>query len=136
MLPLLAGLPLLAAWTLERRLLDAPRARTLTHTFVLFLLPVHLILLVWAMVRWQRGLPGGVGAGWFDPLAGDWHPPTGSLPPLMIMVFGLLLTAVLGWVVPHEDTQAAGEVPSQRELRSDTWRESRLPGADAARGSR
>jgi hypothetical protein len=119
MLPLLAGLPLLAAWTLERRLLDAGGARTLAHTFAIFLLPVHLVLLVWAMVRWQRGLPPGVGVGWFNPLEGDWHPATGSLAPLVIMVLGLLLTGALFWVVPHEEAQATGEVPSQREQR---WR--------------
>jgi hypothetical protein len=136
MLPLLAGLPLLAAWTLEQRLLDAHRARALTRTFVVFLPVVHLVLLVWAMVRWQRGLPAGAGLGWFNPLEGEWHPPTGSVAPLVIMTAGLALTAVVFWRIPLTKPQAAGEVPIQRELPSDTWRESRLPGADATPGSR
>ncbi|MFG2045211.1 DUF2142 domain-containing protein [Dactylosporangium sp. NPDC048998] len=157
MLPLLAGLPLLAAWTLERRLLDAAGARSLARTFVVFLLPVHLVLLVWAMVRWQRGLPGNAGLGWFNPLAGNWHPPTGSVTPLVIMVAALVFTAVVFWRVPHDEAPVApppapqevpggtpgvkgadvtSELPSQREIGSDTWRESRLPGAEATPGSR
>jgi hypothetical protein len=157
MLPLLAGLPLLAAWTLERRLLDAERSRTLARTFVIFLLPVHFVLLVWTMVRWQRGLPSSAGAGWFNPLAGDWHPPTGSLTPLVIMAAGLAFTAVVFWRVPHDEAPAApaagpqevpagepagkspgvtGELPIQREVGSATWPGSRLPGADATPGSR
>jgi hypothetical protein len=161
MLPLLAGLPLLAAWTLERRLFDAARSRTVTRTMIIFLLPVHLVLLVFAMVRWQRGMPTNAGVGYFNPLVGKWHPPTGSLTPLLIMGVGLLFVAVLFWRVPHDEIVAdlgeapapqpaaesaglsgaggadpAAEVPSQRELQSDTWRESRLPGADSAPGAR
>ncbi|MDG6101975.1 DUF2142 domain-containing protein [Dactylosporangium aurantiacum] len=100
MLPLLAGMPLLAAWVLERRLFDAGQARTLSRTFVLFLLPVHAALLVFAMVRWQRGLAPDAGLGWFNPLAGDWHPPTGSVLPLLLMLAGLALTAVVMWRTP------------------------------------
>ncbi|GAA4252508.1 glycosyltransferase family protein [Dactylosporangium darangshiense] len=163
MLPLLAGLPLLAAWTLEQRLLDAARARSLARTFVIFLLPVHLVLLVWAMVRWQRGMPGNAGLGWFNPLAGKWHPPTGSITPLVIMGIGLAVTAVVFWRVPHDAapvtlsvpgapaeeapapepagksdavSDAPGDVPAQRDLPSDTWPGSRLPGAEATPGSR
>jgi hypothetical protein len=154
LLPLLAGLPLLAAWTLERRLFDAGQARTLTRSFVLFLLPVHFILLVFAMVRWQRGLPSTAGIGWFNPLAGDWHPPTGSVLPLVVMAIGLTGTAVLFWRVPRAAPPAdepgassAAEmaaVPSQHRASEqglndgsgDTWAESRPPGADTATTSR
>jgi hypothetical protein len=100
MLPLLAGMPLLAAWILERKLFDATQARSLGRTFVLFLLPVHFALLVFAMVRWQRGLAPDAGLGWFNPLAGDWHPPTGSVLPLLLMVAGLGLTAAVVWRTP------------------------------------
>ncbi|WP_433205164.1 hypothetical protein ACQP00_37315 [Dactylosporangium sp. CS-047395] len=150
MLPLLAGLPLLAAWTLERRLFTAAHVRSLTRTMIVFLLPIHLVLLVWAMVRWQRGLPNNAGVGWFNPLVGEWHPPTGSVTPLLIMVIGLVFVAAVFWRVPHEEAPAvepaakseaggdglSSEVPSQRELRSDTWRESRKPEADSAPGAR
>ncbi|WP_432825433.1 hypothetical protein [Dactylosporangium sp. CA-092794] len=162
MLPLLAGLPLLAAWTLERRLFDAGQSRALARTFVIFLLPVHLVLLVWAMVRWQRGLPTSAGLGYFNPLVGKWHPPTGSLTPLVIMGVGLVFTAVVFWLVPRDGApvappappeQPAGDVPNQRELLSDaaagapgprgdgppttdTWQGSRVPGADTATTSR
>ncbi|WP_432973380.1 DUF2142 domain-containing protein [Dactylosporangium sp. CA-233914] len=157
MLPLLSGLPLLAAWTLERRLFDARQSRTMTRTMIIFLLPVHLVLLVWAMVRWQRGMPTHAGVGFFNPLVGSWHPPTGSLTPLVIMIAGLLFTAVVFWRVPHDepapvlpgpgeapaDEPAAKSdgvsepgLPTQRELASDTWRESRLPWADSSPGDR
>ncbi|GAA2369737.1 hypothetical protein [Dactylosporangium salmoneum] len=173
MLPLLAGLPLLGAWTLEQRLLDADKVRSLARTFVVTLLPIHMVLLVWAMVRWQRGLPLRAGVGYFNPLAGNWHPPTTSFPPLVLMTIGLLYVGWVFWRVPHagapvapvlvaeevsavqpagksaevtevapeasEDAEvpvAAGDVPIQREIRSDTWRESRVPGAEAAPGSR
>nr|BFE56601.1 hypothetical protein GCM10020063_011270 [Dactylosporangium thailandense] len=150
MLPLLAGLPLLAAWTLERRLFDAGQTRTLTRTMIIFLLPIHFVLLVWAMVRWQRGLPNNAGVGWFNPLAGKWHPPTGSITPLLIMGVALIFLAVVFWHVPHEEAPAAQpapksdaggdllttEVPTQREISTDTWRESRLPGADSTPGAR
>ncbi|MFI5915341.1 hypothetical protein [Dactylosporangium sp. NPDC051541] len=155
MLPLLAGLPLLAAWTLERRFFDATQARTVVRTMIIFLLPVHLALLAWAMVRWQRGLPSNAGVGWFNPLKGDWHPPTGSVTPLLIMVVGLLFTAAVFWRVPHDEPapqlgrgeapalEPAGksvtdnpDVPSQRETGTDTWRESRTPGEDSPEKAR
>ena len=120
MLPLLAGLPLLAAWILERKLFDATQVRSLGRTFVLFLLPVHFALLVFAMVRWQRGLAPNAGLGWFNPLAGDWHPPTGSVLPLLLMVAGLALTAAMIWrtqppaLAPDAPAPAALTPPSVR----------------------
>jgi hypothetical protein len=141
LLPLLAGLPLLAAWTLERLLLDAGQTRTLIRAFVVFLLPVHLALLVFTMVRWQRGLPENAGTGWFNPLAGDWHPPTGSVLPLVLMAIGLLGTGALFWRVrgqarptdkPADGAPAA--IPGQLERTEPmpTWAGSRAPGADPA----
>ncbi|MET7421902.1 DUF2142 domain-containing protein [Dactylosporangium sp. NPDC005555] len=100
MLPLLVGVPLLAAWVLERKLFDAGQVRSLGRTFVLFLLPVHFALLVFAMVRWQRGLAPDAGLGWFNPLAGQWHPPTGSVLPLLLMVVGLAVLATVVWRTP------------------------------------
>jgi hypothetical protein len=115
MLPLLAGLPLLAAWTLERRLFDAGHTRSLTRAFVVLLLPVHLALLVFAMVRWQRGLPTHAGVGWFNPLAGDWHPPSGSVLPLVVMVIGLVATALLFLRVPREEPEEPEEPREPKE---------------------
>jgi hypothetical protein len=138
MLPLLAGLPLLAAWTLERRLFTADQARTLGRWMIVLLLPIHLVLLVFGMVRWQKGLASHAGVGWFNPLSGSWHPPTGSVTPLLIMVVGLAWTAVVFWRVSHAaDTDAAdGDVPTQRDEPSDTWRGSRSSEGDPAPSSR
>jgi hypothetical protein len=91
MLPLLVGMPLLAAFILERRLLTARHARTFIRLFCLGLLPAHLVLLVFSMRRWQNGasLTGP------NPFAGTWHPPTGSVAPVVLMLAG---TVVLFWV--------------------------------------
>ncbi|MFB9178192.1 DUF2142 domain-containing protein [Dactylosporangium sucinum] len=120
MMPLLCGLPLLAAWMLEREnrgqkeLFDARRTRTLTRAYVVLLVPIHLVMLVFAMVRWQRGLSPNAGIGWFNPLAGQWHPPTGSVLPLLLMVAGLVWTGWLFLKVPHEEW-APGEVEPAAE---------------------
>jgi hypothetical protein len=95
MQPLLVGAPLLAAFILEWRLLNARQSATMTRLFCLLLLPCHLALLVYGMVRWQRGAYAYPGLGRLNPLAGDWHPPTGSALPVAAMVVGLVL---LGWV--------------------------------------
>lgn len=121
MMPLLAGLPLLAAWMLEREhrgrpeLFDARRTRSLTRAYVLLLVPIHLALLVFAMVRWQRGLSPNAGLGRFNPFVGDWHPPTGSVLPLVLMVAGLVWT---GWVflqVPHDERLPGQDEPGSGE---------------------
>jgi hypothetical protein len=93
-------MPLLAAFIVERRLLNAPQSRSLTKLFVLLLLPCHLVLLVYGMVRWQRGAFRYPGLGRLNPLGGSWHPPTGSVVPLVVMVVGLVLLGWLFWRAP------------------------------------
>jgi hypothetical protein len=100
MLPLLAGMPLLAAFILERRLLNAKQSHSMTKLFCLLLLPSHLALLVYAMVRWQRGYYFQPGLGRLNPFAGSWHPPTGSVLPVALMLVGLVVLTVMFWRGP------------------------------------
>jgi hypothetical protein len=97
MLPLLVGLPLLAAHILEGRALGAEQARALTRLFVVLLLPIHLGCLAFTMVRWQRGLPRSPQLSWLNPLVGDWHPVVGSLVPLAAETAGAVILGVLVW---------------------------------------
>jgi hypothetical protein len=96
MMPLLVGLPLLGAFVAERTLIGAHHSRTMTRLFVIVCLPAHLVLLVYAMVRWQRG-QGVEDAEPFNPFVGSWHPPTGSVLPILLMVAGLGLAAWMFW---------------------------------------
>jgi hypothetical protein len=96
MLPLLVGLPLLSAFILERKLLSPRQSRSYIRLFCVLLLPVHLVLLVYAMVRWQHG----ASPSHPNPFSGNWHPPTGSLLPLLLMIAGLLLVGWVTWTAP------------------------------------
>src|SRR5690606_19321251 len=89
MLPLLVGIPLLAAFLLDRTLMNARLSRTMTRLFIIALLPIHIVMLVYAMIRWQRGR----GSGAFNILKGEWHPPTGSLLPMLLMLVGVVVAA-------------------------------------------
>jgi Predicted membrane protein (DUF2142) len=95
-LPLLAGMPLLAAFILERRLLLARHARTFVRLFCVVMLPAHLLLLVYAMRRWQNG----VDQAHPNPFTGSWHPPTGSVAPIVLMLVGLLVVGWTFWTAP------------------------------------
>ena len=103
MLPLLAGMPLLAAFILEQRLLDRRQSRSYVRLFCL-LLPVHLVLLVFAMSRWQHGND----KAHLNPFAGDWHPPTGSLVPVLLMIAGIAVVGWAFWTAPGRIAAQAG----------------------------
>jgi hypothetical protein len=110
MMPLLVAVPLLAAFIVERGVLTAKLSHSMTKLFCVLLLPSHLVLLVYAMVRWQRGMKYMHVPSYLNPLAGTWHPQTGSLLPLLIMVVGM---AVVGWVFWRAPALAAAvPVPS------------------------
>jgi hypothetical protein len=98
LLPGLVGVLLLAGYVLERRGLGRDRAVSLTRLVVVALLPIHLLCLIVAMARWQRGVPedGRIGASTLNPFGGRWEPPLTSVTPLLLQVAGL---AIIGWLV-------------------------------------
>jgi Predicted membrane protein (DUF2142) len=97
MLPMLAGLLLYAAWTLEERGLDPARCRTLTRLVLLVVVPIHVLCLLMTMVRWQRGVPQYWTLRGLNPLAGDWHPVLGSATAVAVALAGLAVICWLTW---------------------------------------
>ncbi|GIG60400.1 hypothetical protein Lfu02_47720 [Longispora fulva] len=91
MLPAIVFLPLLGAFIVEQRLLTARQSHSFTKLCVVAMLPIHLVLLWYTMVRWQRGIPRTPTLHALDPFWGPWHPVLGSLTPLLAMSAGLLL---------------------------------------------
>lgn len=91
MMPTLVGLPLLAVSVLSP---VAEHARALVRTAAGVLLPVHLLTLFLGMGRWQAGLdyPPHV-----NPFAGDWGPPLGTFPPVVLGVCGVVALLGLMW---------------------------------------
>jgi hypothetical protein len=98
LLPMAVGLPILAALLLQRSGLAARASRSVGRLVVLVLLPLHVVCLSFTMVRWQRGEGFELGGGlaYINPLDGFWHPPLGSLLPLVLTTAGVIL---LGWLV-------------------------------------
>ena len=128
MLPGLAGLVLMAAYIVDGRALSPAHGRTLVRLFALALLPIHVLSLVWTMVRWQKGIPGGNGMGirYLNPFSGEWHPVVGSATPVILMLVGVLGVAWLavrsgaaeptaGSDGPPMDQVATGPGPSRDE---------------------
>jgi hypothetical protein len=114
MLPLLVSMPLLGAFVLEREMFTARQAHSMTKLLCVALLPMHLVLLVFGMVRWQSGTQ----FTHLNPFGGSWHPPTGSVAPLVLMTAGLLLVGFMTWHAPPRAAAAssaqegeAGEAP-------------------------
>ncbi|MBT8224868.1 MAG: DUF2142 domain-containing protein [Dactylosporangium sp.] len=106
LLPMLAGVALLAGFVIEERGSDALPSRRIIRLLTVTLLPIHLICLVYTMVRWQNGLPVKLGITMLNPFAdADWSPPLGSWLPIVAEVAGLLLLGYLAW------TRAARPVP-------------------------
>jgi hypothetical protein len=97
MLPVLCGVPLLAAFLIAEYGLPADKSRAVLRVFIVMLLPIHLLSLAYTMVRWQHGLPPNGGLKVLNPLAGSWHPPLGSALPLLASIAGLLLVARISW---------------------------------------
>ncbi|BFV58771.1 hypothetical protein KCMC57_up38750 [Kitasatospora sp. CMC57] len=98
MLPVMVGLPILAAFVLGRReILNEARSASLVRAFALLLLPLQLAFLAYTMVRWQSGLGSSLTYTPLNPLAGSWHPPTGSATALLAAAVGCLLLGVWAW---------------------------------------
>jgi Predicted membrane protein (DUF2142) len=113
-LPLLVGMPLLAAFILERTVLKAQHARTFIRLFCVTLIPVHMLLLLEAMCRWQSGLD----LAHPNPFTGDWHPPTTSYPPVLLMLVGLLVVGWAFWTAPAR-IAALRELDQQVQRKAD-----------------
>jgi len=101
-LPGAVGLPLLGAHVLARRAITAVQVRSVTRLLAGVLLPVQLICVPYTMARWQSGLTS------LNPLAGSWHPPYGSVLPLVLAV---LATITLYLTYHH----ASRDLPETRE---------------------
>ena len=97
-LPIAAGIPMIGAFVISARdILSPARTTAFTRTLVLLLLPLQLFCLAFTMVRWQSGTPADIHAKTANPLAGPWHPPLGSLAPLLVACVGLFLLGFCYW---------------------------------------
>jgi hypothetical protein len=96
LLPVAAGLPILGAFLIQQHGVSATKSRAVLRSCVVTLLPLHLVFLWYTMVRWQHGIDWRQGLAGLNPLAGPWHPPLGSLLPLVASVVGIL---AVGWLV-------------------------------------
>lgn len=126
LLPMLAGVLLFACFVLEERGVTVAQSRVLVRLAVVLLLPIQLACLIYTMVRWQNGLPGvgQLGIVSLNPLRGDWHPVLGSLLPLVAMVAGIVVVAVLAWratstLPPSSDETVTPEAGSPLESAPD-----------------
>jgi Predicted membrane protein (DUF2142) len=120
LLPLLAGVPILGAFLIGENGLAPDRSRVLIRLYVVVLLPIHLLALAFTMMRWQRGQAPGTG---LNPLTGPWHPPLGSVTPLVVAIFGIAAIGALAW------TAAQVSYPAATSVEPATQAESKGPGA-------
>ena len=127
LLPLLSGLVLLAAFILEESGMPARVARFVGRLAVIVLLPLNLFALAYTMIRWQHGIRvNPTPRVDLNPLAGPWHPPLGSVVPLLAELIGICLVAALLWTTvgrPATELTSAGatdhtvsHVPSEAVL--------------------
>lgn len=96
-LPMLVGVPVLAAYAITRGGYD-PTPR-LARIFVIILLPAHVGTLYYLMVRYQAGLPAQVPTPSLNPFAGSWHPALGSALPILLAVASMVLFIGYYWRV-------------------------------------
>jgi hypothetical protein len=97
-LPIAVGIPMIGGFVMStRNLLNPAQTQALIRTFALLLLPLHHFCLAFTMVRWQSGTAADIKAKSANPLAGVWHPPLGSLAPLLLACAGLILLGICAW---------------------------------------
>jgi Predicted membrane protein (DUF2142) len=109
LLPVAVGLPILATFLIQEYGLPGDKSRTLLRLYIVTLLPIHLVALVFTMVRWQRGLSRGAGLRGLNPLSGSWQPPLGPVLPLVATIAGLLL---IGWLLWRPERVVGGPPPA------------------------
>ncbi|WP_112272229.1 DUF2142 domain-containing protein [Lentzea terrae] len=116
-LPGAVGIPLLAAHIMAHRLFTADHFRTMTRLLAGLLLPIHFLCLAYTMTRWQSGLAIA------NPLKGSWHPPYGSVLPLVLGLAGVIVLWVMYWwasrlpkatpvVTPQSRDEAEERIPA------------------------
>jgi hypothetical protein len=113
LLPILAGLVLLAAFVLDEHGFPERAAPSLTRVILLVVVPIQVFCFVFMMARWQHGLPdyGKLGPSSLNPFTGSWHPPVGSVLPLFLALAGLGLVSVIAWVAARPPDEPSGDQP-------------------------
>jgi hypothetical protein len=110
LLPILAGLVLLAAFVLDENGFPERAAPSLVRLILLVVLPIQAFCLVFMMARWQHGLPdyGKLGPSSLNPFTGEWHPPVGSALSLFLALAGFGLLGVIAWFAARSRDEPAG----------------------------
>lgn len=108
-LPLLVGVPILAAYTVAESGLVDP-LRKLIRLFVVLLVPAHLAALAYLMIRYQSGLPGRPGVISFNVLGGAWHPALGSATPILLAVVAGAILVAYHWRLTAPDPALAADL--------------------------
>jgi hypothetical protein len=113
LLPILAGLVLLAAFVLDEHGFPERAAASLTRLILLVVIPIQVFCFVFMMARWQHGLPdyGKLGPSSLNPFTGSWHPPVGSVLPLFLALAGLGVVSVIAWVAARPAAEPSGDQP-------------------------
>ncbi|MGF1426337.1 DUF2142 domain-containing protein [Kitasatospora sp. LaBMicrA B282] len=112
-LPLMVGLPILAAWLLGHRgVLQPAHGDKLTRWVAVVVLPLQLVFLDLTMVRWQSGLTYAPDRLPLNPLHGSWHPMVGSATALGAAVLG---TCALAFWVRSATRPGSTPVPDGAE---------------------
>lgn len=110
MLPIAVGIPLIAAYALSaRNIFPAAKAGAVMRAVVVACLPLQLFALGFTMVRWQSGIPSAMKAVTGNPFIGKWHPPMGSVLPLVLALAGAIVLGVAAWRTPVRSAQQAAE---------------------------
>lgn len=100
-LPIAVGIPMVAAFALTaRNIFPVQRSAAVMRTVAGVCLPLHLFALGFTMIRWQSGIPSAVKAVSGNPFEGKWHPPMGSVLPLVLALLGAVVLGVAAWRAP------------------------------------
>ncbi|GAB3838053.1 hypothetical protein GCM10027610_041270 [Dactylosporangium cerinum] len=110
-MPAAAGVVLCAACApqFERRLAARHRLRPYCTVLTGVAAVLHVYLLAFVMTRFQSG-PGAR----LDPFTGVWRPPSGALPPLLAVLAGGAILAVLAAVVAGDSPRGPVHAPPKQ----------------------
>jgi hypothetical protein len=110
-LPMLVGVPILAAYVISERGLGLPLDR-LTRLFAAVLLPLQVLVLAWGMIRYQNGMPVPLAAPSLNPFKGSWHPMVGSVAPLLLGVLSAAVLLAFYWRMTADTGSSLSRVSS------------------------